>query len=319
MKILHFGSYWQKENDIVYAMAKDLSEGYDAILIDTHLYDNKRSDFIESDFDNPKDIRWISTKYVQELIYDNLIDVVIVNAGGISLKLDYINSLKKTGVKTIGISLSDPDVYEYNGKIYSQHYDFYYTNSIKSINTQYINNSNIDLLPFAASKRIHYPINANKVHDVVIVGSYRTDRIEIIKELKKHFNIGIYGDGWKEKGISSYGNVNGKDHIAAIGSGKIYLSFSGTAAGYENVKVGLFEAVACKTCVVTHEFEELNNYFKRDEEIVTYTNIRDLIEKIKFLLADEKKIIDIAENSYNRFLKEHTWEIRWKKVISKIE
>jgi spore maturation protein CgeB len=174
-------------------------------------------------------------------------------------------------------------------------------------------------MPFAASTKIHRPLDIEKKHDVVVVGGYRGDRVEEIKKLISHFNVGVYGGGWEKGGIKSYGNVNGERHVEAINSGLIYISFSKTVAGYNNVKVGLFEAAACKKCIITTDFPEVYEYFKKDEEIITYNNTEELIRKISYLLNNKDEIELISKKSYERFLMEHTWRSRWKTVISKIE
>ncbi|RAZ93259.1 spore maturation protein, partial [Klebsiella oxytoca] len=75
-----------------------------------------------------------------------------------------------------------------------------------------------------------------KKYDVVIVGHARKERMETVNRLSLKYRIGTYGNGWKD----SLGVVNGIEHVKAINSGKMYLSFAATMAGYENVKVGIF-------------------------------------------------------------------------------
>lgn len=314
MKVLHFGSYWQKENDIVYAMVRDLKKVSDAVDVDTHLYDRSSCDFVNKE----GHVNWIKDSVLSYYLNSSKIEAVVVNAGGMSLTEEGILECKKRGIKTIGISLSDPDVYGINGKIYSNLYDYFYTNSVYSIEHQYVGNTNLNLLPFAASVDIHYPTSTNKKYDIVIVASVRKDRIDIVKKLTGSFNVGIYGDGWTKAGIQSNPNVNGKQLTEAINSGKIYISFAGTAAGFTNVKVGLFEAIACRMCVITKDFPEVYRYFEKDKEIVTYDSEKTLFDKIKRLIETPRLIDEIADSSYIRFIKEHQWKHRFQNVLSKI-
>ena len=240
---------------------------------------------------------------------------MIVNSGGMSFTPKTINVLRDLKVVTIGISLSDPDVYPENGKIYSEYYDLFYTNSQYTLNNLYSKNTNIKLLPFAASTRVHRPLGINKIYDVVIVGHARPQRIKIINKLKTCFNVGLFGSGWGD----GYTTVHGEDQIKAINSGKLYLSFSKTGAGFMNVKVGLFEAIACRTCVVTEVFDEMENYFKYGIDILGYEREKQLIDLISFYLEKDNLREWIAENSYQRLLNQHIWTKRWENVLNDIK
>jgi len=314
---IHFGSYWMGINDIVYLMALDLKDLCDLTIIDTDIYSRNRKQWYFDDFsyDTKRPIRWLNEKKVLDLIKDLQPDFVIINAGGMSLRPATINFLKNEGIITIGISLSDPDVFPANGKIYSEYYDIFYTNSQYALNHLYSKKANIKLLPFAASSKLHHPLSIEKTYDVVVVGHARSDRIKIIKYLKKYFNIGLFGIGWG----AGYNPLHGEDHVKAINSGKIYLSFSKTVAGYINVKVGLFEAIACKTCVVTEMFEEMEAYFKYGIDILGYVNPKNLVDLIKTYLDNNKLRNWIADNAYKKLLQKHTWKKRWEKVLNDIQ
>ena len=107
-------------------------------------------------------------------------------------------------------------------------------------------------------QELQYKINRSDPYDVVIVGHARQERIALVDKLEKICSVGTYGAGWK----NSLGVVNGKKHVDAINSGRMYISFSKTVAGFNNVKVGLFEAIACKQVVFTEYMEELADYFE---------------------------------------------------------
>jgi len=320
LNIMHFGAYWQKENDIIFAMVKDLERVTSLMVVDTHLYDDKKNNYVTDDSSLNKfyPIRYINDNIVKNAVLKFSPNIIIVNSGGMSFRKNIFDFLNKKKIKTIGISLSDPDVFPYNGKIYAHEFDLFCTNSKFSYLNQY-KNVNIEHLPFAASPLIHYPLENNKKeHDIIIVGGYRQDRLNVAKTLSEKFNVGIYGSGWPKIGSKNYGQINGKGHLSALNSGKIYISFSKTVAGYHNVKVGLFEAAACKNLLVTEDFSEVYNYFEKDKEIITYTNKNELVEKIEYFLHNKNILDDITNASYNRFIREHTWEKRWTKILSKI-
>ena len=322
IKIIHFGSYWQKDNDIIKLMVNDLLKVCNTTEIDVQIYKNinRENWFDNIELDNKnypnKYVRYLKENKLKELIDNENPNIIITNSGGLTFTDDSFEFLNNRGIITIGLSMSDPDVFPYNGKFYSSKYDYFYTNSLVSLNTQYDINTNIELLPFACSTVLHKPMNIIKNYDIVVVGGCRPDRVIVIDELKKHFNVGVFGSGWPK----SYNaiKVNGKDHVEALNKGNIYISFGLTVAGFTNVKVGLFEAAACKLVLVTDRTNEITKYFDEDKEVILYSSINELIEKIKNLLGNKFEMSMLKQRSYKRFIKDHTWENRWSDILLKI-
>jgi len=315
LRIIHYGSYWMKKNDVIYTMADDLSDLCKLKIIDLRLYTNHPSKRIASNYDTPNGKQCVlDRKRILRDIKKYKADAIILNSGGLYLDDKTVDEVKKLGVTTVGISLSDPDVFPYNGKIYSNKFDIFYTNSKYSLNNEYPSTgANVRIMPFAASKKHHYymPEIARK-YDLVIVAHAREDRLPIVERLEKICNVGTYGSGWK----NSLGTVNGLEHVKAINSGKMYLSFSRTMAGYENVKVGLFEAMACNQVVITSYMEELQDYFDIGEEILCYRTEDELYDLVKYYLAHDQEREAIRKKGYMRFLNEHTYTKRWNDAIA---
>lgn len=99
MRVLHFGSYWQKENDIIYAMVKDLSKVSETMIIDTHLYDQDKDIYVIDDFSNDSShpVKWLREEKVMPLIDQFKPSIVIVNAGSMSLTVNTLFILRKMG------------------------------------------------------------------------------------------------------------------------------------------------------------------------------------------------------------------------------
>lgn len=318
MKVLHFGSYWMGENDIVALMAKDLATVCEAKIIDTELYTGRPSPWVVKD-PNPAlhTVNWLADDRVREVVSSFRPDLVVCNAGAMSLTPTMHQELRSQGIITVGIALSDPDVFPAQGRHYAHLFDLYYTNAEVSLRQYEEIGVKARLLPFAASASFHRPMpEVKKAYDVIIVGHPRADRLAVVKELDKHFKVGVYGKGWRYLGIFPRGRqVNGEEHVKALNSGKAYISFSKTVAGYINVKVGLFEAVACGTPVFTEEFPEMEKYFKYGKEIVGYDSIPELVTKLKDYLGHPSKLATLASNARERLLREHTWVRRWEQVL----
>ncbi len=321
VRVMHFGSYWQQDNDVVKLMLHDLRQVCTVTEVDTHIYDKKQS-IVTKFTPYPKDypngcVRYIKNKIVKKIVDKVKPNIVITNSGGMTFTDFMFSYLKNKKIITIGISLSDPDVFAYNGRFYAHKYDYFFTNSLKSLKTEYKKTVNINLIPFACSTKLHKPSNnIDKEYDVVIVANSRPDRVQIVNRLRTKFNVGVFGNGWPNRFNAS--SVNGQQHVNALNSGKIYISFALTVAGEINVKVGLFEAAACKLVLMTDKNSEVLNYFEETKEIFLFNSAEDLIKKIQYLLDNPSILKEVAENSYSRFIRDHLWQHRWIQLFKKI-
>lgn len=317
VRILHYGSYWMQNNDVIKVMADDLAKTSDSCEIDLKVYTNKPDARIKTKISTPNGLICIlDTEKVRNDVLSFKPDAVVLNSGGLVLEDSGFRMLSDMGIVSVGIELSDPDVYPYNGSFYAHKFDLFYTNAQYSLVNQYDKKKvNIHLLPFAASTDHHFFMpEIERKYDLVVVGHAREDRLRVIRALKTKINVGTYGAGWDE----ALGVVNGIEHTKAINRGLMYLSFAKTNAGFNNVKVGLFEAVACNQVVITSYMAELNDYFEIGKEIICYKDEAELPEIIAYYLKHNDEREAIRKNAYMRFLREHTYLSRWEKVKADI-
>lgn len=313
MRILHYGSYCMRQNDVVKAMADDLCKVSDCVEIDLKAYTQSPDKRIKSKVRTRNGfVCTLDTEKIKQDIETHHPDAIVLNAGGLVLEDSGFKLLAQNKIASVGMSLSDPDIFPYNGKIFGHKFDLFYTNSKHSFMHQYDKKQvHLHHLPFAASIQHHYYMpEVEKKYDVVVVGHSRGSRNKVITALSKRFNMGLYGKGWP----NGLGEVNGLAHTRAINTGKMYLSFAGTFAGYENVKVGLFEAMACNQVVITRYMDEIKDLFEIGKEILCYHNENELEEIIDYYLCHPEEREVIRQNAYQRFLREHTYVCRWKDV-----
>jgi len=317
LNIIHYGSYWMKKNDVVNTMADDLDSVCRLKKVDLKLYSTRPDKRIRSEQKTSNGTLCIlDHKRILRDVKWNKSDAIVLNSGGMTLEDETFNELKRRGITTVGISLSDPDVFPYNGKVYANKFDLFYTNSRYSLENEYpATGANVGILPFAASTKHHYYMpEVQRKYDVVVVAHAREDRMPVVERLESICNVGTYGHGWKH----SLGTVNGLEHVKAINSGKMYLSFARTVAGFDNVKVGLFEAMACNQVVITSYMEELQNYFEIGKEILCYHSEDELYNLVSYYLKHEDELEAIRRRGYARFLGEHTYQKRWNSVLKSI-
>ena len=56
-------------------------------------------------------------------------------------------------------------------------------------------------------------------------------------------------------------------------------------------------------------------FYKDGEEVISFHNEHDLIDKCRFYSSNEESRVKIAESGYKRAIAEHTWENRFNKLF----
>jgi spore maturation protein CgeB len=344
--ILHFGSYLFGENDIVNLMQKSLARlaGVDLIAFDARLYEANPSPTTRAE----GRINWLRDEVIRDLIDQTHPNVVICNAGGLSPSPSMHGYLQEKNIVRVGIALSDPDDFADRSKQFSPYFNLFYTNAHESLNSYEEIGVQAKLLPFAADPTFHRPLRVKKKTDVVVVGGLRPERVRLVEAMRaSHLKVRCYGGGWpiptpeparnlpgflgklfpkvafrslQENGGQPLSTeVHGEDHVVAINSGTVYLSFAITQAGFTNVKVGVFEAAACGACILVQEFSEIHAYFEPGKEIFTYNSEADAIAKAHYLCRNRRLAKQIGEAARRRVLIEHSWVHRWQNVLMDID
>ena len=89
-----------------------------------------------------------------------------------------------------------------------------------------------------------------------------------------------------------------------------HISFTGDYAG----NLRLYEVTGVGTCLLTDNKSNINNFFNPDTEIVTYDNIDECVEKMKWLTDNPIKAKQIAEAGQRRTLKDHNYKVRMEQL-----
>jgi len=197
----------------------------------------------------------------------------------------------------------------------------------------------------SACKKIDLP----KIYDVTFIGQPHSHRRVLIDKLIKNgINVQCWGFGWKN------GRISQEDMINKICQSKICLNFSKSSGilwkelanlflrrrmydrkiminsprrivdnfkafpstmRTNQIKGRNFEVPACGSFFLTEYADNLDSYYKIGEEIVCFSGIKDLEEKIKYYLNHEEERERIARAGYERTLKEHTYEKRFNQMF----
>ncbi|MDI6883462.1 MAG: glycosyltransferase [Patescibacteria group bacterium] len=185
-------------------------------------------------------------------------------------------------------------------------------------------------------------------YKVSFVGQPYGNRRQIIAKVKKAgIDVQCFGLGWEN------GRVGQEEMIKIFSQSKINLNFTKSsgkmnlkslafiflnrkldgslkvtspkywignfksilARRREQIKGRNFEIPGCGGFLITHDADNLGDYYKFGKEIVIYQDIEELIEKIHYYLAHEAKRETIAQAGYTRTLQDHTYEKRFKEIF----
>ena len=163
-------------------------------------------------------------------------------------------------------------------------------------------------LPFSVDTKTYKKMNIPKIHDVLTSASVRVDvypnRIKINNLVKK---MGL-------KAVT--GRVIHQRYIRAINQSKICI-ISTNVFNSPNMK--FTEFMSCGTFVLSDEPSDMKYLgFKDGEHFVIYKNLKDLREKIRYYLKNEKEREDIAKNGMKFVRKNHNNDVRIENMLNKI-
>lgn len=83
--------------------------------------------------------------------------------------------------------------------------------------------------------------------------------------------------------------------------------------------IRLFEATGVGTCILTQYTDDLDFFFKSDEEVAVYRTSNEAISKAKYLLANDSERNRIASAGMKKTWGNHTASIRAKQFVEIIE
>lgn len=191
-------------------------------------------------------------------------------------------------------------------------------------------------LPLAVNPRHYHPmkVSNNYNYDISFVGSALPIRLKIIDEmadflLDKRFII--IGRWWER--LKNYSklkphiinNTIPPDEVVKYYNGsKIVLNIHRTKNDVNKNPLGIpaytpnnrtFDIAACRSFQLATCRRDLKNYFDLETEMVCFSNVKDLKEKINYYLKHNDAREQIAKNAYLRTMKEHKYVNRLEELV----
>lgn len=221
----------------------------------------------------------------------------------------------------------------FSGKV-SPYYDFFFTYDPYSVKL-YRENGHKNAYhlcygydPDTVNKIELSDADKNKYNcEVAFIGSHYPKREELLSQIKNKFDLKIWGRGWKNtscedayKGSALYGF----EMLKAMKCTKILLNIhkgfeEGIEASGSGLNLRVIEGSACGSFQLTNFQADLPNRFEVGKEIASFETWEEAVEKINYYLQNEDERKSIASAGYQRFLKDHTLQKRFKEMFSIIQ
>ncbi len=149
-------------------------------------------------------------------------------------------------------------------------------------------------------------------NDINFVGQWDADRVSFFEELAD-LNIGVWGHGWTKnvpKGSPLFPKLKpfviGAEVAKVYNACKIVVNVHTPFTDY-GINMRTFEAAGCGAFQIVDRKEGIFKLFKEGEDIVTFGDIADLREKIKYYLEHEEERKRIAAKTRERILRDHRY------------
>lgn len=161
--------------------------------------------------------------------------------------------------------------------------------------------------------------------DVAFVGTVTPEREKILEELKG-FNLKIWGR-WEHKSDCLRTCYQKKDvytdeAVKIYNASKITLdihSLFGQKNEIYNVTPRLFEVPASGGFLLTNYTNQISDFYKVGNEIISYRDVNELKSLISYYLKHSDERTGIAERGYQRAHQEHTYVNRITKLLKIIK
>jgi len=185
----------------------------------------------------------------------------------------------------------------------------------------------VDYLPRCVSRFWEMP--AEKTMDVMVSGTCTTDfKIQSYTILSKLLCERLPRDSVKmfvhmgRKNIKSWAARQfqpifmSEQGVALAARAKIYVSPIATRYDPGDISHKTTQAMACRTLVVTHRFNEIEKYLGPDGENLVYADTpEESLDKVRFYLKNDKAREDIAERGYRFMHSEYSWDKHLKRIF----
>jgi hypothetical protein len=231
-----------------------------------------------------------------------------------------MGELSALGVPIVNLSLNDKEAF--TGRVRAglatgirdlcRSFDLCWTSTRDALEKYCVEGATPLYLPEGANPEVHRPFDVEKTIDVSFVGQRYGNRPAVIDALRKAgIRVEAFGPGWPSGPLST------EEMVRMYSRSRVNLGFGGVAGHKDThcLKGRDFEVPMSGGLYLTEAYEELERFYEVGREIVTWSGVEDLVEKVRWLLSNPGEAEAIRRAGRRRALSEHTWEMRFDRVF----
>lgn len=160
-----------------------------------------------------------------------------------------------------------------------------------------------------AANSSYFKPSAERTIGVSFVGQKYGNR----QKLLDSSTVEIYGKGWPN------GFVGFKEMCSILAKSKISISLAGGADGNKQLKLRTFEICASGALCLCEYTPGIEWYYEEGDEIVVFSTKEELVDLIEYYTVHVDEQEEIAQAGYDRTMKEHLWEHRFRDIFKQME
>lgn len=298
-------------------------------LVDSLIFDSTRRNLARQTY-----VETLSSMLLESFA-EKPIDILICMAQA-PISARALQELRRQGVVTVLWFVEDYLRFTY-WKEMSKYYDFVFTiqkgECIESIRAA--GAGHVHYLPTACDPRFHVPLSVSAEDrekwgsPISFVGAGYHNRQQAFASLA-HYPFKIWGSEWPGcKPFDRMVQENSRriapeEYIKIFNTTDININLhssserDGVDPTGDFLNPRTFELASCEAFQLVDERALLSEAFKAGEEVVTFTSIADLKEKIDYYSTRPEERKRIARKGRERVLRDHTYEKRMEEMLSVI-
>ena len=193
---------------------------------------------------------------------------------------------------------------------------------------------NSSFIPHGFDPDIHRSLKFNNFNtdkykcDLSFIGGYSKKKgkhVSFIKASLPSLNIKVWGHKWQQyEGVPlgdaiQYDSITGDFYALAIQASKINLGLlheevRGASSG-DKTTSRTFHIPGAGGFMVHERTDELLQFFHEDKEVICFSTLEELTEKVEYYLQNDKKRIEIQKQGTKRAWAEHKLDDRATEIV----
>lgn len=276
-------------------------------LGDTHIFEmdpenNRKTWYARKQSRNHELLNFLSQQHKSKAI-----DIIIFYISGYTTSQETLKKIRSMKIPMINEGLDDErkfrsrkgkDGIRRGNSDICKFFDLSLTTSRSAIRKYIAEGATPVYIPYAVNPDIYINLHDEpEVYDVVFVGARYGIREEYISYLTQNgIKAQAYGYDWEN------GSISTEEMIKLFNKSKIVLGFSsvGKTENINIIKARDFEVPMTGNFYLTQYHHELEQYFKVGQEIETYSNKKELLNKIIYYLDNIEERHSVAHAGHKK-------------------